>query len=242
MWNKILHTPLLYVYLFAGVVISVALGFYLSSKILLPVFQVAVSYPVLFFLLAEDRRNRAFAGMLFWAFCLAVITIQACIHFPERAGASILHGQTYVQEMFHWIRTGEGAEGNPMLFIPQHLLHFAVFCLLSALTASLLSLLMGAVLMNYMSYYVAAVIRSSTDVFTASLMGWHPWAIVRVISYVMLGVILAEPLICKIVKKDYEYERVRPFFWAAITGIALDILMKALMAPWWGLKLRAILR
>ena len=53
----------------------------------------------------------------------------------------------------------------------------------------------------------------------------------------MLGVILAEPLICKITKRDYNYSEIRPYFWIAITGIAVDILIKALLAPTWGFKI-----
>lgn len=241
MWNRIISSPLVYPYLFLGVIVSTAAGFMLSSKFLLPVFHVAFSYPVLFTLLAEEKRKRAFAVMLFWALCLAVITVFASIRFPSQAADSILHGSQYANETIHWIKTGEGAEGDPMRFIPQHLLHFALFALLAASTAGMLSLVLGAILMNYMSYYVATLIRSSQDPLMAVLMGWHPWSIIRVISFVILGVILAEPVICRIVKRDYEYTPVRPFFWAAITGIALDILIKALLAPWWGLKLRMIL-
>lgn len=241
MWNRIISTPLLYLYLFLGVLISTAAGFILSAKFLLPIFHVAFSYPVLFTLLAEEKRKRAFAAMLFWALCLTVITVYSSVRFPAQAAAAILHGSQYANEMLLWIKTGEGAEADPMRFIPQHLLHFVLFAVLSAVTAGMLALVMGAILMNYMSFYVAMLIRSSHDTFTAALMGWHPWAIIRVISFVILGVILAEPVICRIVKRDYEYAPIRPLFWAAITGIALDILIKALLAPWWGLKLRMIL-
>jgi hypothetical protein len=100
---------------------------------------------------------------------------------------------------------------------------------------------MGAFLMNYMSYYVGSLIAASSDPLLATMMGWHPWSVIRVMSFVILGVILAEPTICKIAKRDYNYSEIRPFFWAAITGIALDLVIKALLAPWWGLMLRKIL-
>jgi hypothetical protein len=72
-------------------------------------------------------------------------------------------------------------------------------------------------------------------------MGWHPWSIIRIISFVILGVILGEPLICKITGRDYEYVGVRPFLWGAIGGLILDILMKAILAPWWGITLRRLI-
>ena len=61
-----------------------------------------------------------------------------------QARAAILNGAKYQTEMFHWIKTGAGAEGNPVQFVPQHLIHFIIFCVLSAISAGLLSLLMGA--------------------------------------------------------------------------------------------------
>jgi hypothetical protein len=160
---------------------------------------------------------------------------------PVRAAQSIYNGTSYVQEMFQWIRTGIGAEGDPLKFVPIHLFHIIIFCFLSAVSASLLSLLMGALLMNYMAFYVASVIQASHHAQLAVCMGWHPWSIIRIISFVILGVILGEPLICKITGRDYEYVGVRPFLWGAIGGLILDILMKAILAPWWGITLRRLI-
>ncbi len=242
MLNKLVYSPALFFYLLIGTVLSTAIGFWVSNQYLLPVLNVLIPYPVMYKLLVDERRPRAFGAMLFWALCMGVITTWAVVNFPELANASIFYGSTYKQEMFQWIRTGVGSEGNPAKFIPLHLVHLIIFCVLSALSAGFLSLLMGAFLMNYMSYYVGSLIAASSDPLLASMMGWHPWSVIRVISFVILGVILAEPTICKIVKRDYNYSEIRPFFWAAITGIALDLVIKALLAPWWGLMLRKIIQ
>lgn len=167
--------------------------------------------------------------------------VLACMKYPATAAKSVIHGEAYVQEMFHWIKTGEGPEGNPVQFVPQHLLHFVIFAVLSLLTGSVLSLLMGAMLMNYMSFYVATVINASHDKVLGSLMGWHPWSIIRVAAFVLLGVILAEPMICKVNKLDYEYASARRFYWIALHGLVLDVLLKTFLAPWWGLELRRLL-
>jgi hypothetical protein len=241
MWNKLLHSPAVYFYLLVGTAASTAIGFSLPTYAPLPILNVFIAYPVMYSLLANEYRKRAISTMLFWALCMAFIGVWAVMHYPDKAGHSMYNGEYYKEQMFHWIKTGVGAEGNPSQFVPQHLIHFIVFCVLSAISAGFLSLLMGAVLMNYMSFYVGSLITASSDTFKAVLMGWHPWAIIRVASYVMLGVILAEPLICKITKRDYNYSEVRPYFWTAISGIALDILMKALLAPTWGLMLRRII-
>jgi hypothetical protein len=241
MWKQFVQSPLVFLFLLLSVVLSIAIGFWATNKVLLPVLNISFAYPVLFTLLAEDQRKKAYLAMLFWALCMGIVMVNACLHYPVRAAASIFNGTSYVQEMFHWIKTGEGAEGDPLKFVPVHLLHIVVFCLLSAASASLLSLLMGALLMNYMSFYVASLILASHDSTLAMWMGWHPWSAIRVASFVILGVILGEPMVCKITKRDYEYTDARPFMWAAIGGLILDVLMKALLAPWWGLTLRKLL-
>jgi hypothetical protein len=240
MWNKLLCSPLLFLYLFAGTIVAVAAGFAIQNEYLLPAFQIAVAYPVLYSLLAQKKRIRAIWAMLFWALCVAIVMITSSVHFYDRAGNSIIHGRAYVREMFYWIKTGIGAESNPWQFVPQHLLHFVVFAILSVLTASILSLFMGAILMNYMSFYVASVIRASSNELLACLMGWHVWAILRVASFVLLGVILAEPTICRIKKMDYEYASIRKYYWLALHGLVLDVILKTLLAPWWSEMLRRI--
>jgi hypothetical protein len=53
-----------------------------------------------------------------------------------------------------------------------------------------------AALMNYMAYYVAEVVRlTPVAPRRAALLGWHPWSVVRIVSFVILGVVLAEPLL-----------------------------------------------
>jgi hypothetical protein len=241
MWNKIVSSLLVYPLLLAGVVISYVIGFALSNKILLPLLNIAFTYPILYRIVADGKRNRAFAPMLFWALCMGVVGVTFVLRFPDKAADSIIYGKTYATEMFQWIRTGIGTESNPWQFLPQHLLHFSLFAILSLLTASIASLVMGAVLMNYMNYYAASVIHASQMNPIVILMAWHVWAIVRVASYVILGVILGEPGICRLSGRDYDYEGARPYFWIALTGLVVDIALKTILAPWWSDTLRKLI-
>jgi len=243
MFNRLVRSPIVYPYLLIATAISIAIGVYSESKILLPLLNIAAAYPVMFTLLRFEQRKRAIGTMLFWALCMAVLMVYTCVHFPLQAEASIFHGKAYAAEMMNWVRTGNAPENEPLRFVPQHLLHFFVFVALSLLTGSLLSLLMGALLMNYMCFYVGTLVNAAAHPLTATLMGWQPYAIIRVCSYVILGVILGEPMICRVLKKDYEYDlKLRPFYWAALTGVVLDIIIKFAIAPWWGLVLRAAMR
>ncbi len=241
MWNRVVSGFLLYPFLLAGVIVSTFLGFLVPSRWILPLLNLLSGYPVLATLLARDQRRRAFAAMLFWALCLGVVVVTATIYYPVRAQHVIYNGTAYTDQMFQWIRTGRGAEGDPFLFVPQHLVYLFVFTLLSAASAGILGLLMGILLMNYMSCYAAGVILASHDKMLAALMCWHPWSIIRVASFVVLGVILAEPVLAGRLHKVYEYDTARPYFWAALGGLGLDIILKAALAPWWGIQLRHLI-
>src|ERR1041385_4495342 len=107
MWNKLLSSPLLYVYIILGTFLSIVIGFFLENRFVLPVLQIAISYPILYSLLIRRMRNRAFVAMLIWALCVGVMTVAASTQFPDTAAKTILHGPAYADEMLHWIKTGE---------------------------------------------------------------------------------------------------------------------------------------
>jgi hypothetical protein len=152
----------------------------------------------------------------------------------------VLNGPAYRDEMLRWIRTGEGREGSLRLFLPQHLGHLAAFMALSLATASTVSILMGAVLMNFMSFYVASLFRAGVPALWVALLGWPPWAVCRVAAFCILGAVLAEPLLTRL----FRYARsgsIRPYLAAAAAGILADWTLKALLASLWGAWLRPML-
>jgi hypothetical protein len=64
-------------------------------------------------------------------------------------------------------------------------------------------------------------------------LGWHPWAVIRVISFVMLGVLLSAPLLSRLFSFRIEWRATRPLFLIAFAGLIVDVAMKALLAPAW---------
>jgi hypothetical protein len=143
--------------------------------------------------------------------------------------------------MFAWIRTGAGSEGSPRLFIPQHAVHLAAFVVLSLVTASALSITMGAVLMNYMGFYVASLARAGAPVWAVVLLGWQPWAIARVAAFSVLGVVLAQPLLKRVAPGGVPLRASRPLVLAAAALLLVDVMLKTLLAPAWGTWLRGVL-
>lgn len=221
---------------------SYPLGLLCGAAWLLPLLNTAPAYGLMLRRLRAGERRAAVAAMLTWAVALALggtLTFTLWAHDP---GALVVNGPAYRDEMFAWIRTGVGSEGTPRAFVPQHVAHLALFAALSLCSASAVSMTMGAVLMNYMSYYVASLARAGVPAVMVGALGWQPWALARVAAFCTLGVVLAEPLLARL--RPYPYpglRAARPYLIASAGGILGDWLLKASLAPTWGLWLRSLL-
>ena len=152
---------------------------------------------------------------------------------PAQTGALFLRGESYRTEMFAWVMTGQGAESRPSQFIPQQLGHAALFSGLALATGGAAAMPMGAVLMNYMGHYVGALAASSRRPALTMILGWHPWAVIRVISFVVIGVVLSTPLLSRLGKFQVDRGVARTLLIWAGAGLVADIVLKALLAPAW---------
>ncbi len=221
---------------------SYPVGLLLGQPWLLPALNTLPAYLAMASRLrAEDRRG-AIVTVLVWAASLALFGTLCFALWPSRVDASVLNGPAYRDEIFAWICTGFGREGDARLFVPQHAVHLAGFVVLSLVTASALSILMGAVLMNYMAFYVAALARAGAPVASVVLLGWQPWALARIAAFCVLGAVLAEPLLSRVL--GYRYAGLgaaRPWLLLAAGGILTDVLLKTLLAPVWARLLRSVL-
>lgn len=225
----------------AATAVSYPLGLTMGSPWLLPALNTLPAYLAMVQRLREGDRRGAVITVLAWAATLAVCGTLSFALWPQDPARTVLNGPGYREEMFAWICTGVGREGNWRLFLPQHLLHLGAFVALSLATASALSILFGAVLMNYMAYYVASLIRAGVPAATVVMFGWQPWALCRVAAFCTLGAILAEPLLKRVRPGREPQGSMRVFVLAAAAGILADWILKATLAPAWGRVLRGAL-
>jgi hypothetical protein len=135
------------------------------------------------------------------------------------------------------VMTGRGAESSPSRFLPQHARDGAIFSALALASGGVLAMPMGAALMNYMGCYVGSLAAASAHPAASIVLGWHPWAVVRVVSFVVLGVLLSMPALSRLFRFRIDWRAARPLFAAAIAGLLVDIALKALLAPSWRLLL-----
>jgi hypothetical protein len=209
---------------------------------LLPLLNAAPAWLTMAALLLRGDRRGAVVAMLVWAAGLAVFGTVCFALWPTPVDAMVLRGPEYRDEMFEWIRTGRGRESSPSLFIPQHAAHLGLFVAACLATASTLSIAMGGVLMNYMSFYVASLARAGAPSWAVVLLGWQPWAICRVAAFCTLGAVLGEPLILRLRGRRYPgFRSARPYLLAAGALLLADVALKAALAPSWGRWLRRVL-
>jgi hypothetical protein len=200
----------------------------LAPLTLYPTFQTRVK--------SGDVRGAWLAGMA-WAILLSVGVIILTQLAPETAARGILNGEPYRKEMFGWIMTGIAPENSPRQFLPIHLLHLSLFALLTYVSAGYLGLVLGAALTGYMSYFVGSYAAASHHPLLGSLVAWVPWSVIRVAAFVLLGALLARPLL---LRRRWPFERQEARLFALVAaGIAADLLLKTLTAPVYGRALRS---
>ncbi|HEV2982783.1 MAG TPA: hypothetical protein VGX46_00265 [Vicinamibacterales bacterium] len=199
----------------------------------LPILNTVASVPFMIQALRRGDLQLAVARMLLWALTMGVCATLWSYARPAQTDALILRGEAYRVEMFAWVLTGRGAEGTPSQFIPEQLAHAAIFTALALGTGSLLAMPMGAVLMNEMGHYVGALAAASRHPALAMILGWHPWAVIRIVSFVVIGVVLSVPVLSRVTEIRIDWRLARRLLLVAGVGLVIDVLLKTLLAPAW---------
>jgi hypothetical protein len=106
-------------------------------------------------------------------------------------------------------------------------------------TGSLLAMPLGAVLMNYMGYYVGALGAASLQPIRAMALAWVPWALIRIASFVVLGVVLGGVMLGKLFGFTYPLRAQWRWLLLAACGLVADVVLKWALAPWWRTLIRS---
>ncbi|MCX7918176.1 MAG: hypothetical protein N3A72_00940 [bacterium] len=230
-----------YFYLGVVAIISCLFGVILPGKWFLPLLNTLGIYPLYVYNLKEQRYTRGFIQMLLWAGVMSITVILLTYYFNPTIHAKILRGEAYRNEMFSWIRTGVGEESSPSQFIPKQLMHFILFSLLTILTGGFAALFFGAVLLNYMNFYVGSLFLHTTNPFLTILFSWQPWAIVRVVGYIATAIGLSELFYSYVLNRQQRIEIIKKYCIWGVGLISLDLLLKTLLAPTWQKVLQKII-
>jgi hypothetical protein len=217
----------------ASTCVSYVVGWAIGIPVLVPVLNTAAGLPFMVLALRRGDLRLAVVRMLLWALTMGVTATLSSYVWAADTAALFLRGESYRTEMFAWVLTGRGMESTPSQFIPQQLLHAALFSGLALATGGALAMPMGALLMNYMGHYVGTLAAASRHPAMTMVLAWHPWAVIRTISFVIIGVVLSTPWLSRIFKFRVDGIAARQLLRWACAGLVADIVLKALLAPAW---------
>jgi hypothetical protein len=212
---------------------SYAIGWLVGVPVLVPLLNTLASYPFMVAALRRGRLRVAIARMLVWALALGVCATLLSYARPDYTDALFIRGADYRREMFAWVMTGRGAESSPSQFVPQQAMHAAAVAALALLSGGLLAMVLGAVLMNYMGHYVGSLAAASAHPAWTMILGWHPWAVIRVVSFVVIAVVLSAPLLGQVFAVRIDRDDARRLLLLGAAGLLADVVLKALLAPAW---------
>ena len=222
-------------------VASYAAGWLIGVPALLPFLNAAPAWWLMARALQRRQINRAIAVMLLWAATLAVCaTTMSAFGWTRRGGAELFLQADYKTQMLVWVRTGVGPESDPATFVPRHLAYAAVFSAAAIATGGVLAMPMGAVLMNSMGDYVGTLAAQGAHPAPLVLLGWHPWAIIRIAGFVIIGVVLSGVMLSRVLAFEYSLRGQQRWLVIALALLALDIALKWMLAPAWSPLLRGL--
>jgi len=209
-----------------------AVGFASGVKLLIPLLVTIPSFLIMRRWIMRKQVMTAYYEMLLSCLWMSIAFILLSYYFPAHAENVIIRSTEYVADMDEWIGTGGATEGTPALFIPEHLRHIGIIVVASLLTGGFVALFFGAMQMGYMNFYVAWLIINSGGDPWAYYLAWPIWSVVRVLSFVLLTVVLAQPLLLMFRWKDIDFKLL---FKLVIVGIVLegiDIVLKTVIGPY----------
>jgi hypothetical protein len=222
---------------FAYVVLAGILGsasIFLGVPWIPPLFQATAIFPLFLYFIINRERARAVGVMALWALITTAATIAVTALAPEVAERAVFRGTEYRDEMFLWIDTTVGPESTPSQFIPQHILHYVVFIVVSFVTVGWGGLVMGCVLLNYMNFYVGSLVLEAAQPAMAVAVGWPPYAAIRVIGYIVGAVAVSDLFVTAVLRRNvWEPSVTRRYLGWSLALFLTDIAVKTLTAPLW---------
>jgi hypothetical protein len=225
----------------AATIASYVLGALIFVPVLVPVLNAAVPWWQMTRSLRAGHTRQAIAIMLAWAATMGVCaTILAARGWTIGSRGDLFLNRSYHDQMITWVRTGVGPESEPATFVPRHLAYAAVFGAASAATGGVASMPMGAVLTNQMGEYVGLMTAGSAHPFVSAILGWHPWALVRIAAFVMIGVVLSGVVLSRLFRFPFSLITERRWLLVGAALLVLDIALKWALAPTWRVMLKDV--
>ena len=227
-----------------GILVTTALPIFLGQRICLPVLSALVLIPMFIWALREGRPRKAIQLGLFWAVVQSAVIVISTVLLSDSASQAVLGGVEFRSEWLSWISNGTHVLRTPALALDRTVLELIVYSAAMFLTGSVAGLIGLAVAMDTFNFTAATLLTHAPRPLLMLLGAWPIWGIVRLVSFLTGGAVLAEPMVHLNLRIGFltDWWRRRKRLLAIGLGIfALSVLLQVLLAPLYRSLLQAAL-
>ena len=210
---------------FVAGVVGFRIGWRMKSRLVLPVSQALLGWVAFLFAWTTVGAFWSAAAVGAWAIGTTLASVFVFVGRPEATDLRVIRATEYRASMLEWLESGRGPEASVLSTIVRHLREAIWYTAAAIATANLASLVMGAILLNFMNAYVATLIRAARRPGLVVLLAWNLWSVVRVAAYVMIGAGASAPML-RLFGRAVDTEAATALVVAGSIGLGLDVALK----------------
>lgn len=192
--EHVLDDWIVYPSMAAGIVATTFFPILLGQRVCLPLLSALVLIPMFLWALRQGRPRKAVALALFWAAVQTLAVVVATLLFDDGSGRAVQGGLDYRTAWLQWIERGPPVTMAPALAYGRQLVELALYALAMALTGGIGGLLLLTVALDRFNFTVASLLAAAPNPALAAIAAWPLWMIVRLVGYLVVGAVLAEPM------------------------------------------------
>jgi hypothetical protein len=232
--ENVLDDWIVYPSMAMGVVVTTFFPILLGQQICLPLLSVAVLIPMFLWALRQGRPRKAITLALFWAVVQSVSVVVASLLFEDTASRAVQGGLEYRSAWLAWSEGGPAVSLAPSLAYGRQVIELALYALAMTLTGGVGGLLLLTVALDRFNFTVASLLSISQSPVMAAVATWPLWMIVRLVGYLIVGAVLAEPVANLDLRPAYLaawLQARKRLLLAGLGIILLGVILQALLSP-----------
>ncbi len=208
-----------------------ALGYALGTPLHQPLTGLLLT-PLFWACVLDDRLRRAIALLVLVIGSHSALAIWLSARDPVGTSAVLSGSEAYWEQTLHWIQTGDDPEYDWAIWLPRHLILYAMMLLGGGLTLGLVPFIRGIEQIDLMNFYVGRLAIESESPTLAILFGWHPWSVLRGLAYTILIFAAASWVLERVTGRPLTTRARHRWRFALGTALAIaDGLAKLWLAP-----------
>lgn len=232
--ENVLDDWIVYPTMALGVLATTFFPILLGQQLCLPLLSAAVLIPMFLWALRQGRPRKAVALALFWVVVQSLSVIAASLLFADTAALAVHGGLEYRTAWLAWSEGGPPVQMAPALDYGRQVVDLALYAVAMALTGGVGGILLLTVALDRFNFTVASLLAGAQNPVLLAIAAWPLWMIVRLVGYLVVGAVLAEPVANMDLRPAYLaawLQARKRLLLAGLGAILLGIVLQALLTP-----------